>query len=74
MAYINTNTQTVARNSVLSMVAGVIADLKTAAARRAVYREVYAELDHMTNRDLADIGISRDQIADVATKAAYGTV
>lgn len=74
MAYMNTNTQTVTRNSVLSMVAGVIADLKTASARRAAFREVYAELDRMTNRDLADIGISRDQIADVATKAAYGTV
>ena len=40
-------------------------------ARRAhAYRETYRQLDAMSDRDLADIGISRLQIRDIAEEAA----
>ncbi len=40
-------------------------------ARRAhAYRQTYNQLDAMTDRDLADIGISRLQIAEIAEEAA----
>jgi uncharacterized protein YjiS (DUF1127 family) len=40
-------------------------------ARRAhAYRETYRQLDAMTDRELADIGISRLQIRDIAEEAA----
>jgi uncharacterized protein YjiS (DUF1127 family) len=51
--------------------------LRTALARRAdrarrdrAYRKTYRELDQMSDRDLADIGITRFMIADVAAEAA----
>ena len=38
--------------------------------RNAAYRKTARELDQMTDRDLADIGITRFMIADVAAEAA----
>lgn len=38
--------------------------------RDAVYRKTYRVLDRMTDRDLADIGIPRFAIADIAAEAA----
>ncbi|SFR31421.1 protein of unknown function [Yoonia tamlensis] len=72
MAYMNANIQTVAGNSVLRMIANAFAAFKAAAAQRAVYRQVFTELENMTDRDLADIGIARGDITAVATKAAFG--
>ncbi|MDO6589889.1 MULTISPECIES: DUF1127 domain-containing protein [Rhodobacterales] len=72
MAYMNANPQTVAGNPVTRFISGAIADFKAASARRAVYRDVVVQLEGMTDRDLADIGIPRKTISAVATKAAYG--
>lgn len=47
-----------------------IADLKIARARRALYNETYRALNDMSDRDLADIGVSRRSIRDIAQKAA----
>ena len=52
--------------------ANLIAAFRQARARRAVYARTFGELSAMTDRDLADIGIARDQIADIALEAAYG--
>ena len=41
-----------------------------ARARRAEYNRVHAELSYMSDRDLADIGISRVSIRDIAREAA----
>ncbi len=38
--------------------------------RDRAYRRTYRELDQMTDRDLADIGIPRFMIADIAAEAA----
>lgn len=46
-------------------------DARSAAARRgAVYRRTLAELGAMTDKDLADIGIARFMISDIAADAA----
>ena len=72
MAFITTNTQNVAGNAFARMITDAIADFKAASARRAVYRDVVVQLEGMTDRDLADVGIARIAIRDVATQAAYG--
>jgi uncharacterized protein YjiS (DUF1127 family) len=74
MAYMNANTPTVAGNPIARMFADAIADYKAASARRVVYRDVVVQLEGMTDRDLADVGIARITIRDVAKQAAYGNV
>jgi uncharacterized protein YjiS (DUF1127 family) len=39
-------------------------------AHRA-YRQTFMELDALSNRDLADIGVSRSDIPAIAAKAAH---
>jgi uncharacterized protein YjiS (DUF1127 family) len=41
-------------------------------ARYRVYRQTLAELGHLSERELADLGIHRSQITSIATEAAYG--
>lgn len=48
--------------------------LREERARRRTYARVYCELARMTDRDLADIGIARASIGDVAHDAAYGRI
>lgn len=74
MAFVNANLQTVTGTQFGRMINEAIAEMKAASARRAVYRNVVRQLNGMSDRDLADIGISRLVIRDVASKAAYGTV
>lgn len=42
------------------------------AAKRAVYRQTVKELESLSNRDLADLGLSRSAIRGIALEAAYG--
>jgi uncharacterized protein YjiS (DUF1127 family) len=44
--------------------------LRQAAKARAVYTQTYEELSALTDRDLADLGISRLSIGDVAREAS----
>lgn len=41
-------------------------------ARRVIYRQTVRELNALTNRDLADLGISRSMITRLAHEAAWG--
>lgn len=52
--------------------AGLFASLGAALARRRVYNRTLEELRGLTDRELADLGISRFSIAQVAREAAYG--
>lgn len=47
-----------------------IASFKTARATRDEYTRVYDELSAMSDRDLADIGVYRGMIHDIALAAA----
>ncbi|MEO0401339.1 MAG: DUF1127 domain-containing protein [Pseudomonadota bacterium] len=49
--------------------------LDTAAARRAarrVYLTTFAELNALSNRELADLGMHRSELKRVAWESAYG--
>ncbi|WP_375254889.1 DUF1127 domain-containing protein [Yoonia sp.] len=43
-----------------------------AAAKRKVYRTTLTELESLSPRDLADLGIARTSIHEIAYEAAYG--
>jgi uncharacterized protein YjiS (DUF1127 family) len=70
MAYVNsTRTNTV---SLSDRFGSLIAAFKAAVARRRVYDQTVRELASLSDRDLADLGISRAVITQVASEAAYG--
>ena len=56
----------------LAWLSNVMANVAQNRAQRGVYLETLHELETMSDRDLADIGISRVQIKDIAYEAAYG--
>ena len=51
---------------------GFLDGLRARYAQYRVYRRTLEELEALTDRDLADLGISRHDVADVARAAAYG--
>jgi uncharacterized protein YjiS (DUF1127 family) len=51
---------------------GLVARLNKALADYRTYRRTYAELAQLTDRELADLGISRASIRDIAREAVYG--
>ncbi len=70
MAYVTTTR--IAAPSRARRSTGLIGALKTAFAQRRVYAQTLAELNQLNDRELADLGISRLSIAQVAHEAAYG--
>lgn len=48
----------------------VLRELREWRARTAMMRRTYRELSRLSDRELADIGISRWQIADIARRSA----
>ncbi|MEN9409668.1 MAG: hypothetical protein RL216_1642 [Pseudomonadota bacterium] len=71
MAYVNSSSRA-ASFSLADRVSGYIAQTKASLARRAVYNQTVRELMILTDRELADLGISRHDIPAVAYEAAYG--
>ncbi|MDQ2065012.1 DUF1127 domain-containing protein [Xinfangfangia sp. CPCC 101601] len=67
MAYVNS-----AAYAQPSRLAGLYASLMGALARRRLYNETLAELRQLSDRDLADLGISRFSITELAHEATYG--
>ena len=45
--------------------------LREQMAKRAIYRTTVAELNSLSGRDLADLGIHRSSIRSIAYEAAY---
>ena len=70
MAYVNTSRA--ASLSLADRFPGFIASVKAALARRAVYLQTVRELDALTDRELADLGLSLLEIPTLAREAAYG--
>jgi len=70
MAYVVSNR--VSGFSLVEFAANTVANVKAALARRAVYTRTLAELNALSDRDLADLGVVRAQVADLAREAAYG--
>ena len=70
MAYVNS--VGIARKGLLHRAAAFKDALLTAVQQRRVFQRTVAELNALTDRELADLGISRLAIRDVARQAAYG--
>lgn len=51
---------------------GILARLQQAFADHRAYRAIHDELDALSDRDLADIGLSRQTIRDISRTAVYG--
>ena len=60
------------RPSLTERVSAFVATLRENRARRALYLKTLSELGAMSDRELADIGISAIQIEDIARAHAYG--
>lgn len=52
--------------------ATLVAALREYLARRALFKQTVRELNDLTGRELADLGISRSMIRSVAYEAAWG--
>lgn len=50
--------------------ATALANVKQAFARHAAYKRTFDELTHLSDRELADIGIARAMIHDIAVDEA----
>lgn len=61
-----------APTGLLGRIEGFIEGRREALAKRRVYRETLRELQALSNRDLADLGISPANLHSVAYQAAYG--
>ncbi len=70
MAYVTSHRT--AGSAPVDLLGNILSRLQDARARRAIYVRTIRELDSMTDRDLADINVSRLQIRDIAREAAYG--
>ena len=71
MAYVNTALRADAL-SIRDLIAHPLAALQLLAQRRRVYMQTVTELDALSDRDLADLGLHRSLIRAVAKDAAYG--
>lgn len=54
-------------------IATFVANIRDNMARRAVYRQTLRELNELSNRDLADLGLNRGAVRSVAYEAAWGS-
>ena len=70
MAYVNTTSA--ARKGFADRLMMVRDLVLTAIAQRRTYLRTVAELNALTDRELADLGISRLGITEIAHEAAYG--
>ncbi len=68
MAFISTTV----RPAISERIQSALADLREHRTRRALYRRTVNELEVLSDRDLADLGISRFSISDLARKHAFG--
>ncbi len=69
MAYVNSRASSV---SLSDRFGSAFKSVKEAMDRRRVYNQTVLELSSLSDRDLADLGMARPMISDVAREAAYG--
>ncbi len=70
MTYVNSTR--VARNGLIDRLMAARTTFLGALAQRRLYATTVRELAALSDRELADLGISRLSISDVAREAAYG--
>ena len=70
MAYVNSS-----RDGTLGLTeraVQLVKSLRVSLQRRRVFKQTVRELQALSNRELADLGIHRSMITRVASEAAYG--
>jgi len=72
MAYTTYGNSAAASTTLRDRISNRIDAIREAFAKRRVYRATLGELSALSNRDLADLGLSRSMIRSVAAEAAYG--
>ena len=70
MAYVNVTRA--AQGGLADRFAAIVKTVKTAVSKRRKYAQTYRELNALTARELADLGIHASMIAQIAHEAAYG--
>ena len=68
MAYVNSRSSSM---SIADRFAALFKAGKDVVERRRIYNQTVAELNHLSDRDLADLGLARANISDIAREAAY---
>jgi len=63
-------TENVAQGGFSQILAGYFEDLQARRARNAIFRNTKRELENLSDRDLADLGINRSMIKSIASEAA----
>lgn len=64
-------TQNASYGGLLQRLTMVLEDIQARWSRYSVYRTTLTELQELTDRDLADLGINRSMIKSIAYEAAY---
>ena len=70
MAYVNA-TRT-AQTFLFDRISSAFTGFGVALQRRRVYTQTLTELRSLNERELADLGIARSMISEIAREAAYG--
>ncbi|KMK66657.1 DUF1127 domain-containing protein [Puniceibacterium sp. IMCC21224] len=71
MAYA-THITSAAQGTDVSVFSALLTKLRLQLAQRRTYNQTLRELEALSNRELADLGISRSSIRSIAQEAAYG--
>lgn len=72
MAYMTT-TRGAVRTDIPGRLLALFANAKTRMAQYRTFRRTMNELNALTDRELADLGINRSMIHSISHDAAYGT-
>ncbi|MCU0901525.1 MAG: DUF1127 domain-containing protein [Cypionkella sp.] len=70
MAFVNSSRATTV--GIADRAAAVVKTIRVALERRRIFKQTVRELQSLSNRELADLGIHRSMITRVANEAAYG--
>ncbi|WP_343082244.1 DUF1127 domain-containing protein [Ostreiculturibacter nitratireducens] len=62
----------IADGGIFQRLAAVAREIQETRQRRRVFKQTLRELNQLSNRELADLGIARSMITRVAHEAAYG--
>ena len=57
----------------LDRLASLAHDIRERRERHAIYRRTVDELNALTDRDLADLGVHRSEVPQIAREAAFGS-
>jgi len=58
--------------NLIARIRGIVESTTNAWALNAEYKRTFAELDNLENRELADIGVRRCDIAEISRIHVYG--